>query len=128
MSSRTSLASVELADLSRQETSSTAGLQASLPPTDRGAGAYGFLFAAFVLEVFVWGYSYSFATILVYLQVGWTLGPESVKSSLIILRNCADTRALGPAKHRCHHCNWYHTDRDPVHAAVRTLEQMLGSS
>ncbi|BGP15560.1 hypothetical protein JCM10213_001349 [Rhodosporidiobolus nylandii] len=40
----------------------------SLPPIDRGKGAWGFVAAAFLLETFIWGYSYSFATILVYLE------------------------------------------------------------
>ncbi|BGP07562.1 hypothetical protein JCM10049v2_003400 [Rhodotorula toruloides] len=44
------------------------GTGVSLPPTDRGRGAWEFALAAFILETFIWGYSYSFATILVYLQ------------------------------------------------------------
>ncbi|BGO96434.1 MFS monocarboxylate transporter [Rhodotorula toruloides ATCC 204091] len=42
------------------------GTAVSLPPMDRGRGAWQFVVAAFILEC--WGYSYSFATILVYLQ------------------------------------------------------------
>ncbi|GAA6039081.1 hypothetical protein JCM8097_005310 [Rhodosporidiobolus ruineniae] len=39
-----------------------------LPPVDGGRGAWSFLVAAFLLECFVWGYSYSFSAVLVYLQ------------------------------------------------------------
>ncbi|GAA5932290.1 uncharacterized protein JCM15063_001181 [Sporobolomyces koalae] len=39
-----------------------------LPPVDRGKGCWGFVAAAFVLEAFVWGFSYVFASILVYFQ------------------------------------------------------------
>ncbi|GAA6000233.1 hypothetical protein JCM10207_007918 [Rhodosporidiobolus poonsookiae] len=39
-----------------------------LPPVDRGRGAWGFVVAAFFLETFIWGYSYSFASVLVWLQ------------------------------------------------------------
>ncbi|GAA5905786.1 hypothetical protein JCM6882_000458 [Rhodosporidiobolus microsporus] len=41
---------------------------AALEPVDRGRGAWGFVLAAFLLETFIWGFSYSFATILVYLE------------------------------------------------------------
>ncbi|BGP34918.1 hypothetical protein JCM10296v2_006742 [Rhodotorula toruloides] len=40
----------------------------ALPPVDGGRHAWQFVVAAFMLECFVWGYSFAFATILVYLQ------------------------------------------------------------
>ncbi|GAA5905771.1 hypothetical protein JCM6882_000454 [Rhodosporidiobolus microsporus] len=40
----------------------------ALGPVDGGKGAWFFVVAAFVLETFIWGYSYSFATILVYFE------------------------------------------------------------
>ncbi|BGO95064.1 hypothetical protein NBRC10512_006471 [Rhodotorula toruloides] len=40
----------------------------ALPPVDGGRHAWQFLAASFLLEIFVWGYAFSFATILVYLQ------------------------------------------------------------
>ncbi|GAA6023212.1 hypothetical protein JCM10207_004481 [Rhodosporidiobolus poonsookiae] len=46
----------------------TEGQGQALPPVDRGRGAWGFVAAAFLLETFIWGYSYSFATILVYFE------------------------------------------------------------
>ncbi|GAA5861711.1 hypothetical protein JCM1840_005238 [Sporobolomyces johnsonii] len=39
-----------------------------LPPVDKGRGAWTFVAAAFILETFIWGFSYSFASILVYLE------------------------------------------------------------
>ncbi|GAA6052562.1 hypothetical protein JCM3770_003244 [Rhodotorula araucariae] len=39
-----------------------------LPPVDGGRGAWGFVIAGFILETFIWGYSYSYATILVYFE------------------------------------------------------------
>ncbi|TNY22283.1 MFS monocarboxylate transporter [Rhodotorula diobovata] len=39
-----------------------------LPPVDQGRGAWGFILASFVLETFLWGFSYSFATILVFFE------------------------------------------------------------
>ncbi|GAA6030517.1 hypothetical protein JCM8097_006184 [Rhodosporidiobolus ruineniae] len=39
-----------------------------LPPVDGGRGAWLFVIAGFILETFIWGYSYSFPSILVYLQ------------------------------------------------------------
>ncbi|BGP51061.1 hypothetical protein JCM10450v2_006987 [Rhodotorula kratochvilovae] len=39
-----------------------------LPPVDRGRGAWGFVAAAFLLETFLYGFSYSYATILVYFE------------------------------------------------------------
>jgi hypothetical protein len=33
----------------------------SLPPVDKGKGAWGFAASAFVLETFIWGFSYSYA-------------------------------------------------------------------
>ncbi|GAA5971252.1 hypothetical protein JCM21900_004199 [Sporobolomyces salmonicolor] len=45
-----------------------AGAAQELPPVDRGRGAWTFLAAAFILETFIWGFSYSFASILVYLE------------------------------------------------------------
>ncbi|GEM11869.1 MFS monocarboxylate transporter [Rhodotorula toruloides] len=39
-----------------------------LPPVDRGRGAWSFVFAAFILETFIWGFSYSMPSVLVYLQ------------------------------------------------------------
>ncbi|GAA6064424.1 hypothetical protein JCM10212_001199 [Sporobolomyces blumeae] len=39
-----------------------------LPPVDRGKGAWGFVVAAFILETFIWGFSYCYASILVYFQ------------------------------------------------------------
>ncbi len=79
--SNQSTASLELSTISPALTAEEPELASSglgaraeeLPPTDRGKAAYEFLIAAFVLEVFVWGYSYSFATILVYLQVSGQL-------------------------------------------------------
>ncbi|GAA5903751.1 hypothetical protein JCM6882_003405 [Rhodosporidiobolus microsporus] len=44
------------------------GISRGLRPVDGGKDAVLFLVAAFILECFVWGYSYSFSTILVYLQ------------------------------------------------------------
>ncbi|GAA6003920.1 uncharacterized protein JCM10292_000606 [Rhodotorula paludigena] len=41
---------------------------AELPPVDKGKGAWGFAMAGFVLETFIWGFSYTFSTILIYLQ------------------------------------------------------------
>ncbi|GAA5912354.1 hypothetical protein JCM6882_002569 [Rhodosporidiobolus microsporus] len=41
---------------------------AELPPVDRGKGAWTFVAVGFVLEIFVWGWSYSFPSILVYMQ------------------------------------------------------------
>ncbi|GAA5872120.1 hypothetical protein JCM8547_003812 [Rhodosporidiobolus lusitaniae] len=40
----------------------------ALPPVDGGRGAWSFVAVAFLLETFIWGYSYSFATILTYLE------------------------------------------------------------
>ncbi|GAA5905199.1 hypothetical protein JCM8208_000312 [Rhodotorula glutinis] len=42
--------------------------QEQLPPVDGGRGAWAFVVAAFILETVIWGFSFSFATILVYLQ------------------------------------------------------------
>ncbi|CEQ40786.1 SPOSA6832_02419, partial [Sporobolomyces salmonicolor] len=42
-----------------------AGAAQELPPVDRGRGAWTFVAAAFILD---WGFSYSFASILVYLE------------------------------------------------------------
>ncbi|BGP35981.1 hypothetical protein JCM10296v2_007833 [Rhodotorula toruloides] len=39
-----------------------------LPPVDRGRGAWSFVVAAFILETFIWGFSYSMPSVLVYLQ------------------------------------------------------------
>ncbi|BGP52411.1 hypothetical protein JCM10450v2_008389 [Rhodotorula kratochvilovae] len=39
-----------------------------LPPVDGGRGAWGFVVAGFILETFIWGFSYSYATILVYFE------------------------------------------------------------
>ncbi|GAA5996746.1 hypothetical protein JCM5350_008373 [Sporobolomyces pararoseus] len=39
-----------------------------LQPVDRGKGAWGFVAGAFILETFIWGFSYCYATILVYFQ------------------------------------------------------------
>ncbi|GAA5873008.1 hypothetical protein JCM8547_000006 [Rhodosporidiobolus lusitaniae] len=39
-----------------------------LPPVDKGRGAWMFVAAAFVLETFIWGFSYSFASVLIFLQ------------------------------------------------------------
>ncbi|GAA5888944.1 hypothetical protein JCM6882_009690 [Rhodosporidiobolus microsporus] len=52
-----------------------------LPPVDRGRAAWGFVVASFILETFIWGYSFSFATILVYLQ-GTPPWSENALSSL----------------------------------------------
>lgn len=43
-------------------------LAQELPPVDGGRGAWTFVVAAFILETVIWGYSFAFATILVYLQ------------------------------------------------------------
>ena len=42
--------------------------QDQLAPVDGGRGAWAFVVAAFILETVIWGFSFSFATILVYLQ------------------------------------------------------------
>ncbi|GAA5911405.1 hypothetical protein JCM8208_005048 [Rhodotorula glutinis] len=39
-----------------------------LPPVDGGSGAWGFVVAGFILETFIWGFSYSYASILVYFE------------------------------------------------------------
>ncbi|GAA6039386.1 hypothetical protein JCM8097_002828 [Rhodosporidiobolus ruineniae] len=39
-----------------------------LPPIDGGAGPWAFVVVGWLLEIFIWGFSYSFPTILVYLQ------------------------------------------------------------
>lgn len=39
-----------------------------LPPVDEGRGAWGFVAGAFILETFIWGFSYCYATILVFFQ------------------------------------------------------------
>ncbi|GAA5865850.1 hypothetical protein JCM8547_005735 [Rhodosporidiobolus lusitaniae] len=58
--------SVELADRAQPY---AAELEAKeLPPTDRGRGAYSFLLAALLLETFVFGFSYSYSSILVYFE------------------------------------------------------------
>ncbi|KAM0750468.1 MFS general substrate transporter [Meredithblackwellia eburnea MCA 4105] len=43
-------------------------LASSLPPVDRGKGAWGFALAAFALETFIWGYSFTFGIVQVYLN------------------------------------------------------------
>ncbi|GAA5988514.1 hypothetical protein JCM10908_003601 [Rhodotorula pacifica] len=53
---------------------------ASLPPIDRGKDAWSFCFAAFVLETFIWGFSYTFPSILVYLESHDPWQKESIAS------------------------------------------------
>jgi hypothetical protein len=41
----------------------------ALPPVDRGKGAWAFCLSALALETMIWGFAYSFGTILVWLEV-----------------------------------------------------------
>ncbi|KAG0655760.1 hypothetical protein C6P46_000722 [Rhodotorula mucilaginosa] len=50
----------------------------SLPPIDKGKGAWSFCFAAFILETFIWGFSYTFPSILVYLEAHDPWQSESI--------------------------------------------------
>ncbi|GJN89648.1 hypothetical protein Rhopal_002635-T1 [Rhodotorula paludigena] len=49
-----------------------------LAPADRGRGAWEFVVAAWLLETFLFGYSYAFATLLVYFQSHEPWSQESV--------------------------------------------------
>jgi hypothetical protein len=63
----------------------------ALPPVDRGKGAWAFCLSALALETFIWGFAYSFGTILVWLEV--RLFPFSPSS--------ARTDYAFPAFHSC---------------------------
>ncbi|BGP39467.1 hypothetical protein JCM10449v2_003417 [Rhodotorula kratochvilovae] len=58
--------SVQLGQLQLGDGEGVAGQE--LAPYDRGRQAWGFVAASFVLECFIWGYSYCYATVLVYLR------------------------------------------------------------
>ncbi|BGP21062.1 hypothetical protein JCM10213_007580 [Rhodosporidiobolus nylandii] len=45
-----------------------AGEGEELPPVDGGRGAWLFVLAGFILETFIWGFSFAFPSVLVYLQ------------------------------------------------------------
>ncbi|POY72795.1 hypothetical protein BMF94_4204 [Rhodotorula taiwanensis] len=52
----------------------------SLPPIDKGKDAWSFCFAAFILETFIWGFSYTFPSVLVYLESHDPWQKESIAS------------------------------------------------
>ncbi|GAA6009147.1 hypothetical protein JCM10207_004282 [Rhodosporidiobolus poonsookiae] len=66
-------------ELQRFDTNDT-GDGAALAPVDGGKGAWLFVFVSFLLETFIWGYSYSFATILVYLETHDPWQKESISA------------------------------------------------
>ncbi|GAA5945581.1 hypothetical protein JCM3775_000530 [Rhodotorula graminis] len=67
LESRGSIASEDIGHrLQRLKTHDGEDEAQGLPPVDGGKGAWGFIVASFVLETFLWGFSYSYATLLVY--------------------------------------------------------------
>ena len=101
---------------------STSSRQSALLPADRGKAAYQFLLASFLLEVFIWGYAYSFTTTLLYLEVSrqgqWIEGRRLSLSRPVSDLPFADTRAMEQREHDSTSSSRHYTTRLAVHFAV----------
>ena len=86
----------------------------ALPPVDRGPNAMRFLFAAFILETFIWGYGFTFSLIFVSCD-SW----QEIRADLVKIGLLDNASALQFVESCGHLCGWNHLSRSQLHSAER---------